>query len=57
MKQLEQELNKKYSYNENDKNIVSNLEKLMIIKDNKYNEKQSYMTPEEKDLDKEKNKT
>ena len=40
MKKLEQEFNKKYSYNENDKNIGHNLEKSIIIKDNKYNEKQ-----------------
>ena len=56
MKQLEQELNKKYPYNENDKNIIPILEKSIIIDDNKYNEKQCkiYMTPEEKESDKEK---
>ena len=48
MKKLEQEINKKYSYNENDKNIVSNLEKLIIIKDNKYNEKQCIYDPRRK---------
>ena len=56
MKKLEQELNKKYPFNENDKNIVPILEKSIIIKDNKYNENQCkiYMTPEEKELSKEK---
>ena len=50
MKKLEQELNKKYPFDENDKNIVPILEKSIIIKDNKYNENQCkiYMTPEEK---------
>ena len=49
MKKLEQELNKKYPFDENDKNIVPILEKSIIIKDNKYNENQCkiYMTPEE----------
>ena len=56
MKKLEQELNKKYPFDENDKNIVPILEKSIIIKDNKYNENQCkiYMTPEEKELSKEK---
>jgi hypothetical protein len=56
MKQLEQELNKKYPYNENDKNIVPVLERSIIIKDDKYNEKECkiYMTPEEIELGKEK---
>ena len=40
MKKLEQELNKKYPFDENDKNIVPILEKSIIIKDNKYNENQ-----------------
>ena len=56
MKKLEQELNKKYPIDEKDKNIVPILEKSIIIKDNKYNENQCkiYMTPEEKELSKEK---
>ena len=56
MKKLEQELNKKYPFDEKDKNIVPILEKSIIIKDNKYNENQCkiYMTPEEKELSKEK---
>ena len=56
VKKLEQELNKKYPFDENDKNIVPILEKSIIIKDNKYNENQCkiYMTPEEKELSKEK---
>ncbi len=56
MKQLEESLNKKYPYNENDKNIVPILENSIIIDNAKYNDKrcQIFMTPEEKELGKEK---
>ncbi len=56
MKQLEKSLNEKYPKNEEKKNNVPVLEHSILIEDEKYNDKQCkiYMTPEEKELEKEK---
>ena len=56
MKQLEKSLNVKYPKNEDNKNNVPVLEHSILIEDEKYNDKQCkiYMTPEEKELEKEK---